>query len=133
MPNTDWSKLGPVKGCFRFRDDSESERAMLESLDPGIRRIVQTLRENNVETVESCEGSAGHIFTVPTVRFLGDLEAGYKAFIVAIKERLPIFNLRRTWSVNSHYEMSGPIWEMTFIFVKDDLPNWTRHDKYQSS
>ena len=36
----DWSKLGPIRGAFEF--DEETEPEMLGSLEPGIRRIVQT-------------------------------------------------------------------------------------------
>ena len=50
----DWSKLGPVRGCFG--QDTRLEQEMLEELDPGIRRIVQVLRENGIETYESCQG-----------------------------------------------------------------------------
>ena len=113
----DWSKLGPVRKCFGL--DTKSEQEMLEALDPGIRRIVQILRENGIETYESCQGGPGHSYPEPVVRFSGEFGHGYMAMAVAIMYQLPIFALRRTWYI-THGELIGPNWEMIFI-----LPSMT--------
>ena len=130
MYQKDWSKLGPVIECFER--DADSEREMLESLDPGIRRIVQILRENGVRTFESCQSGAGHIFPQPTVRFEGEKEEGYRAFRVAAKNRLPVCELRRTWDVTL-YELIGPVWEMTFILAGAARPAWAPHGTHPRS
>ena len=68
MYQKDWSRLGPVRACFEHAGDPDAERQMLVELDPKIRRIVQILRENGIETYESCEGGDDHAYTEPTVR-----------------------------------------------------------------
>lgn len=82
-------------------------------LDKGIEPFVHALADEGVETFESCEGSAGHAFTEPTIRFHGDEAEGFRAMSVAIRCGLPVFALRRAWRV----EQTGPVgpwWEMTF-------------------
>jgi hypothetical protein len=46
------------------------------TLDKGIERIVNILRNADIETFESCEGGIGHAYNVPTVRFHGDRSEG---------------------------------------------------------
>jgi len=82
-------------------------------LDPGVRRIVETLLECGVETFESCEGGPGHAFPEPTVRFEGDLSEGLRALAVALSYGFNVRNLRRTWAVRDGM-LHGPWWEMTF-------------------
>lgn len=82
-------------------------------LDKGIEPYVLALRSGGIETFESCEGGDGHAFLEPTVRFCGDSAEGYRAFAVAVKCGLPVYSLRRYYSVSGS-ELEGPWWEMTF-------------------
>jgi hypothetical protein len=47
----------------------------LNHLDSGIRDAVLLLRENGIETIESCQGGNGHAYPEPTVRFAGGIKA----------------------------------------------------------
>src|SRR5690606_910681 len=85
----------------------------IEGLDPGIRAYVETLRSEGVETFESCEGSPGHSFPEPTVRFHGNAVEGYRAFTAAMNRGLPVSELSRYYQV-SNGQLEGPWWEMTF-------------------
>jgi hypothetical protein len=82
-------------------------------LDVGIREIVETLAEENVETFESCGGELGHAYLEPTVRFHGDKAEGYRVFAVALNRGLRVTSLRRIYTVSGS-ELEGPWWEMTF-------------------
>jgi hypothetical protein len=44
-------------------------------LDAGIRKAVECLQAEGIETFESCEGGPGHSFPEPTIRFYGTPEA----------------------------------------------------------
>jgi len=92
--------------------DAECE---LRTLDPGIRRFVEALREEGVETFESCEGGPGHAYPEPTVRFHGERAEGFRALAVALTRALPVYALRRVWPMQDG-EPTGPYWEMTFTF-----------------
>lgn len=83
------------------------------AIDAGIAHEVRVLMENGVETFESCEGSPGHAFTEPTVRFHGPPAAGFHALSVAMAHALPVASLRRCWVILDG-EPTGPQWEMTF-------------------
>lgn len=84
-------------------------------LDPGIRRVVEVLREAGIETFESCEGGDGHAFPRPTVRFhASDRAEGFRALAVAMRAQLPVAELRRVW-VMQDGEPTGPHWEITFV------------------
>lgn len=83
------------------------------TLDPGIRYYVLVLRSQGIETFESCEGGEGHAFLEPTVRFHGNAFEGYRAFTAAMNFGLPVYSLRRFWSVEDG-QLVGPQWEMTF-------------------
>jgi hypothetical protein len=85
----------------------------IRNLDKGIQREVQILRENGVETFESCEGGQGHPFPEPTVRFLGGHAEGFRALGIALQHGLRVTELRRAWSIQSG-EAVGPHWEMVF-------------------
>lgn len=87
--------------------------ARIKNLDKGIRREVEILRENGVETFESCEGGHGHPFPEPTVRFHGSLAEGFRALGIALQHGLRVLDLRRVWSVENN-EPVGPHWEMIF-------------------
>jgi hypothetical protein len=82
-------------------------------LDPGIRRYVETLVAESVETFESCQGGEGHSYLEPTVRFHGDRSEGFRALAIAARKRLPVSALRRIWTIIDG-EPTGPHWEMTF-------------------
>ena len=62
----------------------------LRGLDPGIRKAVERLQAEGIETFESCEGGTGHSFPEPTVRFYGTPEAGWRAVGICLAYGLPI-------------------------------------------
>jgi hypothetical protein len=86
----------------------------IRGLDPGIRKAVERLQAEGIETFESCEGGAGHSFPEPTVRFYGTPEAGWRAVGICLAYRLPILALRRVWYMLDSNEPTGPQWEITF-------------------
>jgi hypothetical protein len=86
-------------------------------LDPGIRRIVEILKENGIETFESCEGGPGHAYFEPTVCFYGQQSEGFKALAIALQNGLRVSELRRYYSVEDG-EPVGPKWAMTFILKR---------------
>lgn len=82
-------------------------------LDAGIEKAVLALRAGGVETFESCDGSKGHAFCEPTVRFHGGRAEGHRALAVAIQCGLEPTTLRRYWQVQDG-EPTGPYWELVF-------------------
>jgi hypothetical protein len=86
----------------------------MDKLDKGILPIVRVLRENGVETFESCEGGEGHAFFEPTVRFHGGHAEGFRALSIALQHGLKVCELRRYYSIEDG-EPVGPHWEMTFL------------------
>jgi hypothetical protein len=82
-------------------------------IDPGIRRAVRVLWENDVETFQSCQGGPGHTFHEPTVQFAGSQAEGFRALGIALQHGLKVSTLRRYWSIQDG-EPHGPYWEMTF-------------------
>ena len=86
----------------------------LSSLDSGIAPYVDVLDAAGIETFESCEGTEGHGFLEPTVRFYGDNSEGFRALAVAVQRELPMAELRRYWQVSRAGEPEGPHWELTF-------------------
>lgn len=82
-------------------------------LDAGIEKEVMILRSCGVETYESCEGSNGHSYAEPTIRFHGPHHEGFRALSVAFMHGLEVRALRRIWVINEG-EPTGPSWEMTF-------------------
>ena len=87
-------------------------------LDHWISYAVKVLRDGGIETYESCQGSPGHSFPEPTIRFHGDSSEGYKAIAIAIQHSLPVSSLRRFWRIIDG-ELEGPNWEMTFTSIKE--------------
>jgi hypothetical protein len=85
----------------------------LEGLDKGIRKPVEVLRANGIETIQSCQGGKGHSSPDPMVQFCGTVETGFRAVSVCLAFGLPIAALRRVWDVFDH-EPVGPHWEITF-------------------
>lgn len=84
-----------------------------DGLDPGIREPVRVLRAAGIETFESCDGSDGHSYAEPTVRFHGNRSEGWRALAAVDELALPVSALRRTWSFYDG-EPDGPFWELTF-------------------
>ena len=82
-------------------------------LDEGIKREVEILRENGIETYESCEGGPRHAYPEPTVRFHGQKEEGFRALAIALQNGLKPSKLGRVWTIIDH-EPTGPEWEITF-------------------
>lgn len=86
---------------------------VLDGLDEGIKAVVLVLRNNGVETIESCQGGDGHAFPEPTVRFSGGKAEGYRVLSVALQHGLRVAELRRVWPILD-MEPTGPLWELTF-------------------
>lgn len=82
-------------------------------IDPVIAPYVAKLRDAGVETFESCQGGGGHAYAEPTIRFYGDRSEGFRALATAMRQELPVVELRRVWPVNDG-EPTGPWWELTF-------------------
>jgi hypothetical protein len=100
---------------IKFLNSPEYLKTLLpRNLDTGIRREVEILFSNGVETFESCEGGKGHSFPEPTIRFHGNSAAGWKALQVAFDHALPVSALRREWCIIDG-EPTGPTWAMTFF------------------
>lgn len=91
-----------------------SKSNLEQSLDPGIAKIVMTLRRAGIETFESCEGGPGHSYPEPTVRFHGEYPEGFKAYSIALYHGLRVDALRRIYN-HDDGELKGPWWEMTFV------------------
>lgn len=83
-------------------------------LDKGIRPYVLALRSGGVETFESCEGGEGHPCPEPTIRFFGDLGAGFSAYGVARTLGLPVRCLQLEYPVDECGLLKGPWWRMVF-------------------
>lgn len=82
-------------------------------LDRWIGYAVKVLRDVGIETYESCQGGPGHAFPDPTVRFHGTSTTGFTAFSVARDHGLPVYAVRRFWSITDG-ELTGPSWEIVF-------------------
>lgn len=93
--------------------DQDRQR-WLATLDPGIAPYVDWLDSQGIETFESCEGTEGHGFSEPTIRFYGDNSEGFRALAAAVRRELPVAELRRYWQVSRAGEPEGPHWELTF-------------------
>jgi len=85
----------------------------IPGLDPGIKKAVNILRKNGVETFESCEGGKGHSYPEPTIRFFGERPEGWRVLAIAQTYGLPVYALKRVWPLIDQ-EPTGPYWEMTF-------------------
>lgn len=99
-------------------------------IDTGIAYAVAVLRSGGVETFESCEGTKGHCFLEPTVRFAGNSGAGFRALSIAIDYGLPVADLRRAWRMIDG-ELTGPDWEMTF-YETCPMPDAAPREKDES-
>jgi len=83
-------------------------------LDRWISYAVKVLRDNGVETFESCDAGRGHCFPEPTIRFHGGHCEGLRAVAIAQTFGLPVADLRRRWVLQDG-ELVGPEWQMTFV------------------
>ena len=92
-------------------------------LDPLIAPAVRVLRAAGVETFESCEGSPGHTYPEPAVRFHGSRPEGFRALSVAAVHQdeigLRVYGLRRLWRMEDG-EPTGPWWEIVFLPPKEE-------------
>lgn len=94
----------------------------LEGLDPQISTVVNLLRSQGVETCQSCQGGDEHSYPEPTVEFFGNECAGWRALAVALAYAMPVFHLRREWTIEAGVPV-GPLWAMTFMKSKLDAFN----------
>jgi hypothetical protein len=90
-------------------------------LDPGIGPFVEILRNNGIETFESCQGGRGHAYPEPTIRFGGSPGDGFRAFAIAREHPLPVSYLRRIWVIQNDGEPTGPYWELVFHKTADQV------------
>ena len=87
-----------------------------DDLDPGIREIVMRLHDAEVHTYESCDGSPGHSYAEPTVRFYGTLGEGWRALVICKDYGFPVRALQRCWDLDDG-EPAGPYWQLVFRAV----------------
>jgi len=81
--------------------------------DNGIKRYVEILRAEGVETYESCEGGAGHAYPEPTICFYGQIQEGFRALAVALENGLLVKEIRQFWSIQDKQPIS-PDWAIIF-------------------
>jgi|ERR1039458_8146538 hypothetical protein len=86
-----------------------------EKLDPAIRETVRILRENGIETTESCDGTRGHCYAEPTVCFAGTYEAGFRALAIAYAHGLKVHELRRCWQITD----GEPVGHRSFFDIRE--------------
>ena len=82
-------------------------------LDEGIAHAVHALRQEGIETIESCEGGAQHPFSEPTIRIVGGSGEGFRAYGVAVRASLKPRSIARIWTVDDG-ELTGPYWDIIF-------------------
>lgn len=82
-------------------------------LDRWISYAVKVLRDAGINTYQSCQGGRGHASPDATVRFCGHRTEGFRAVAAAMDAGLPVFELRRFWSITDG-ELDGPSWEIVF-------------------
>ena len=88
-------------------------QSLLDKLDAGIRRYVEILTQEGIETFESCQGGPGHSFSEPTIRFHGRHSEGFHAVAIALPHGRPVECVRRVRDVED-LELVGPDWEIVF-------------------
>lgn len=81
--------------------------------DKGIKRAVEILYSNGIETYESCKGGSGHAYPEPTIAFHGERPEGFRALAIAMQHGLPVDSLKRVWRIEDG-EPTCPSWEITF-------------------
>lgn len=99
----------------------------IEGLDDGIKKAVFLLMDYGFETFESCEGSEGHCYSEPTVRFFGDEFDLIRAWEICSLHGLRVFEAKRVFRKTPLYDkeeinIKGLSWDKPFneiIFFKD--------------
>jgi hypothetical protein len=74
-----------------FRNEFDSP------LDAGIAPLVKLMVDNDISTVQSCEGGDGHAYIRPTVELDCSEEDGWRALELAQAHGFKVYNLSRTW------------------------------------
>jgi hypothetical protein len=100
--------------AFANEIDSLAPEGRETAVDLGIVRAVKTLRDAGVETTQSCEGGEGHSMAEPTVRFIGEAGAPWKALGVCLTYGFPVSAVRRFWRISPNGEPQDPRWEIVF-------------------
>jgi hypothetical protein len=98
----------------------KNQRVFSSPLDKGIARAVNILMDEGIQTFESCEGTPGHAYPEPTIRFYGERAEGFRALAIAMRYGLRVTSLRRVWPVNDG-EPTGPSWELVFARTKGQI------------
>ncbi len=83
-------------------------------IDPLIEPFVRVLQKNGIETFESCQGTEGHCFKYPTIRFRGNAGTGYQVVGIALALGWPVTCLQRTWQVADCALVEGGDWLVEF-------------------
>ncbi len=91
----------------------KKKRKYYPPLDKGIKRFVEVLASERIETYESCEGGKGHSYPEPTICFYGQIGEGFRALAVAIENGLPVSELKQFWSIEDKQPV-GPSWALVF-------------------
>ena len=128
-PARDDGAAADVQGPDRVGWDRTAEDL---GLDPGIARVVMTLREHGIETMQSCEGGEGHAYAEPTVEFGGGYGDGWKALGIAFNYGFPVGTLMREWRIDwETREPVGPYWVMVFSTVRLRAQQRTYHEQQE--
>ena len=91
---------------------------LIKGLDGGIKKYVEILRSEGIETYESCEGGKGHPYPEPTICFHGQIEEGFRGLAVALQNGLPVSEIRQFWSIEDKQPV-GPSWAIV-LWEKDN-------------
>lgn len=78
-----------------------------DGLDPLIRPAVEVLNAHGFKTFESCQGTDGHAFPEPTVRFNGSEYDLIRAFEICLCYKLNVLHGRRVFSKDDVYKNEG--------------------------
>jgi hypothetical protein len=96
-------------------------RGKISNLDPGIAEAVWVLRENGIDTCQSCQGGPGHAYSQPTVAFTGSRKEAFRAAEIVrrpeIIERIGMrpADLSKSWSLCIVFRQMGRgCWELTW-------------------
>jgi len=91
----------------------KNHRKIIKGLDKGIKKYVEILRAEGIETYESCEGGKGHSYSEPTICFHGQIQEGFRALAIALENGLPVSEIRQFWSIEDKQPV-GPTWAIVF-------------------
>src|SRR5262245_26494518 len=87
-------------------------------LDLGIAHVVDLLAAKGaalgIRTSESCDGSPGHAYPVPTVGLYGSSGAAWHAVGIVLDHGLPVRDLAQVWSMGPCGPDGPPVWELRF-------------------